>query len=346
MAIQLNHKFYPNKVSTKEQTRLSGEKAVIDTVSPNFLELTPFLSVCIPTYNRGHMLPAAIESVITQDFDNFELIICDNASTDNTEEVVKDYTDKRIRYVRYPTLVSMYANHNRCIELARGNWIIFLHSDDRINNLKSAQLILESLPSGVSACFPYRGAKEINLPTYQEWNFLEILQLMNGISPSGSIYQKDALDKQGGFAEDNIIADWEILLNMAWSRGLVYSYSSEPFVTRVVHGKNAYLKSIKDGTAHLGKSHCIKRLFADVSFNDFKKIINLIILQGAASKISLLYFYLLISGLDEKAEWFKKEAINLNKFSLLSAGSVYGILVKIMGRENFWRFYQKIRQIA
>ena len=346
MAIKASDNFTKKNVFTKEQTRLTGEKPVIDTISPPFLELNPFFSVCIPTYNRGSMLPAAIESVLTQDFDNFELIICDNASTDNTEDVVKNYLDKRIRYVRYPTLVSMYANHNRCIELARSNWIIFLHSDDQINNLKSAQLILKSLPSGVSACFPYQTTKDKNLPTYLEWNFLEILQLMNGISPSGSIYQKNALEKLGGFAEDNLIADWEILLNITWNQGLVYSYRSEPFVTRVVHGKNAYLKSIKDGSAHLGKSHCIKRLFADVSFSDFKKIIQSIIIKMTASKNSLLYFYLLISGLDEKAEYLKKEAISLNKFSLLSAGSVYGILAKIMGRDSFWIFYQKIRKIA
>jgi len=68
---------------------------------------TPFFSVCIPTYNRANFLPQAIESVLAQDFTDFELIICDNASTDNTQEVVEKYQDKRIRYCRYEDLVNM-----------------------------------------------------------------------------------------------------------------------------------------------------------------------------------------------------------------------------------------------
>jgi glycosyltransferase involved in cell wall biosynthesis len=92
----------------------------------------PLLSVCIPTYNRAAMLVDAIESALTQGFEDFELIVCDNASTDDTEAVVKRYRDPRLRYCRFPELVGMYANHNRCIELARAPWIIFLHSDDRL----------------------------------------------------------------------------------------------------------------------------------------------------------------------------------------------------------------------
>lgn len=118
------------KSKPKEQPRDPHEKPVIDTGIPYSKENIPFFSVCIPTYNRADLLPTAIESVLSQDFDDFELIICDNASTDNTEEVVSSYQDRRIRYVRYENLVSMYANHNRCINLSRANWLLFIHSDD------------------------------------------------------------------------------------------------------------------------------------------------------------------------------------------------------------------------
>ena len=113
-----------------ETKRSSDEKPVIDT--GKITERQLFFSVCIPTYNRANFLPQAIESVLAQDFTDFELIICDNASTDNTQQVVENYQDKRIRYVRYEDLVSMYANHNRCIELSTSHWLLFVHSDDHI----------------------------------------------------------------------------------------------------------------------------------------------------------------------------------------------------------------------
>jgi glycosyltransferase involved in cell wall biosynthesis len=118
-----------SKPKPQEIVRDPNEKPVIDT---GMMDRIPFFSVCIPTYNRASFLPKAIESVLSQDFTDFELVICDNASNDNTEEVVKNYRDERIRYVRYKYLVSMYANHNRCIDLASSCWLLFVHSDDYI----------------------------------------------------------------------------------------------------------------------------------------------------------------------------------------------------------------------
>jgi len=117
------------KSKAQEKVRDIHETAIVDTGA---MDRVPFFCVCIPTYNRANFLPEAIESVLSQDFTDFELIICDNASTDNTEEVVKQYQDNRIRYVRYKNLVSMYANHNRCISLASSNWLLYVHSDDHI----------------------------------------------------------------------------------------------------------------------------------------------------------------------------------------------------------------------
>lgn len=59
----------------------------------------PTVSVVIPTYNRAHLVSRAIQSVLNQTYQDFELIVVDDASTDNTEEVVKDFKDNRIRYI-------------------------------------------------------------------------------------------------------------------------------------------------------------------------------------------------------------------------------------------------------
>lgn len=91
---------------------------------------TPKISVCIPTYNRAHYIKEAIESVLMQDYENFELIICDDASTDYTGEVVQSYKDPRIRYVRNANNLGQWENSNKSIYLSRGEYVIFMTDDD------------------------------------------------------------------------------------------------------------------------------------------------------------------------------------------------------------------------
>ena len=61
---------------------------------------SPYVSVILPTYNRAHTLLRSIESVLNQTYSNFELIIVDDGSTDNTTEVVKSFNDSRIIYIK------------------------------------------------------------------------------------------------------------------------------------------------------------------------------------------------------------------------------------------------------
>ena len=89
----------------------------------------PFFSVVIPTYNRARMIAKAIESVLEQEFDNWELIIVDDGSTDNTKEVISKYTDGRIRYI-YQDNTERSAARNNGINKAHGKYICFLDSDD------------------------------------------------------------------------------------------------------------------------------------------------------------------------------------------------------------------------
>ena len=90
----------------------------------------PKISICIPTYNRANFLRSAIQSVIEQDFSNFELIIVDNCSTDNTREVILEFDDPRIKFFVNDSNIGMVRNWNKCLELANGEIIWILHSDD------------------------------------------------------------------------------------------------------------------------------------------------------------------------------------------------------------------------
>ncbi|MGN6380150.1 MAG: glycosyltransferase [Gaiellales bacterium] len=91
---------------------------------------SPRVTVALATYNREAYLAEAIRSVLDQDFADFELLVCDNASTDGTRELVASFGDPRIRYLRNPENLGMVASWNRLVEEARGELIANLCDDD------------------------------------------------------------------------------------------------------------------------------------------------------------------------------------------------------------------------
>jgi len=91
---------------------------------------TPTVSVIIPTYNRAHLVSRAVRSVLDQTYQDFELVVVDDASTDNTEKVVKGFNDDRIRYFHHSENRGGSAARNTGIEAAKGEFIAFLDDDD------------------------------------------------------------------------------------------------------------------------------------------------------------------------------------------------------------------------
>ncbi len=90
----------------------------------------PLVSVIIPTYNRAHLLGRAIQSVLDQTFEDYELIVVDDASTDDTEEIVNAFSDPRLRYVRHGENRGAPAARNTGIQVSNGAYVGFLDSDD------------------------------------------------------------------------------------------------------------------------------------------------------------------------------------------------------------------------
>jgi glycosyltransferase involved in cell wall biosynthesis len=93
--------------------------------------LRPKVSIQMCTYNRAHYIEQAIQSVIAQTFTNWELLILDDTSTDNTEEVIFKYqNDQRIKYFKNDTNLGIAKNRNRGLALSQGKYIAVLDSDD------------------------------------------------------------------------------------------------------------------------------------------------------------------------------------------------------------------------
>lgn len=90
----------------------------------------PLVSIIMPTYNHARFIGEGIESVLNQTYKNFELIIIDNFSEDNTEEIVASYKDDRIKYLKFRNNGSTGVSRNYGIRHAKGEYIAFLDSDD------------------------------------------------------------------------------------------------------------------------------------------------------------------------------------------------------------------------
>lgn len=90
------------------------------------------VSVCIPTYNRSSYLQYAINSVLQQTYQDWELIVCDDGSTDDTPEVVASYNDARLRYVRHPQNIGRSQNMRSGFDAATGDYFIKFDDDDAI----------------------------------------------------------------------------------------------------------------------------------------------------------------------------------------------------------------------
>jgi glycosyltransferase involved in cell wall biosynthesis len=93
---------------------------------------TPEVSICLTTYNRASSLSKTIDSLLAQKFTNFELIICDDNSSDNTQALCLEYVnrDQRVQYHRNPQNLKMPGNLNKSISLAKGEYIANLHDGD------------------------------------------------------------------------------------------------------------------------------------------------------------------------------------------------------------------------
>lgn len=121
-------------------------------------DLVPKVSIGLPVYNGEKYLGAAVDSILSQDFEDFDLVLCDNASTDRTAEICQAYAarDKRVRYVRNATNIGAAPNHNRVVELATGQYFKWAAHDDvsKPGLLKRCVEVLEQAPPSVALVYP------------------------------------------------------------------------------------------------------------------------------------------------------------------------------------------------
>ena len=123
--------------------------------------IIPKVSVIIATYNRATLLPRAVNSVLDQTYSDFELIIVDDCSLDDTQEVIRTFTDPRIRIIQHGANRGAAATRNTGIAHARGEYITFLDDDDECTPNRLADQV-SVLDTNTDVGMVYGWIEEIN----------------------------------------------------------------------------------------------------------------------------------------------------------------------------------------
>ncbi|MBK7665077.1 MAG: glycosyltransferase family 2 protein [Sterolibacteriaceae bacterium] len=141
--------------STIHRTTIEQRPTMTQDTCPPVASNHPLVSIGLPVYNGQKYLRVAIDSVLAQSFEDFELIISDNGSTDATQEICQSYADRdrRIRYIRQPQNRGAGFNYNFVFHEARGQYFKWLAHDDYFapDNLKASVEALNANPALVLA---------------------------------------------------------------------------------------------------------------------------------------------------------------------------------------------------
>ena len=187
------------------------------------MESNPLVSVLMTAYNREKYIGEAIESVLASSLNNFELIIVDDGSMDNTVIIANNYlaVDNRIKLYVNKANQGQFANRNIAASYAKGKYLKYLDSDDYIYPYSLTMMVdaMEKFPdAGLAFCLTHGPCKK-PLPyiVYPEealrQHFFEGGLLFCG--PSGLIIKKEAFEMVGGFEEFGMPSDNHLTLKIA-----------------------------------------------------------------------------------------------------------------------------------
>jgi glycosyltransferase involved in cell wall biosynthesis len=183
----------------------------------------PLVSVLMTSFNREKYIGEAIDSVLRSEYGNFELIIVDDASSDNTVKIAKSFADKdpRVRLYENPQNLGDYQNRNQAASFARGKYLKYVDSDDLIypHTLNVMVEAMEKFPEAGMALSARSIDFEYAYPffsdpkkSYEDYFILDGF-LANG--PLASIIRRDVFMMLNGFSGKRMVGDLELWLIIA-----------------------------------------------------------------------------------------------------------------------------------
>jgi len=234
------------------------------------------VSVIIPTYNRAHLVGRAIQSVLNQTYQDFELIIVDDGSTDNTEEVIRKFQehDKKIKYIKHDKNKGSSAARNTGIKASRGEYIAFQDSDDEWfpEKLKKQMEFFKNMPVEVGIVYSDMWRITGNIKRYfyspkimPKHKIIYERALDYGVSNIGiqtSLIKKEVFDKAGMFDEKfSRFIDLEFFIRL--SKYYYFFHIEEPLVN--------YFDADKGISSNTKALITARKLILEKYFADIKK---------------------------------------------------------------------------
>lgn len=184
----------------------------------------PLVSVIIPTHKRAHLLRRAIKSVLSQTWQDYELIVVDDASGDGTPDVIASFHDRRIKYVRHEMNRGGPAARNTGIGMARGRYIALLDDDDEWHATKLEKQINAFKEAANGVGFIYSGfeVRDENgevvgttLPAHRGNLHMNLLQRNMIGGSSVPLIKRECFDKVGFFDESlTSCQDWDMWMRI------------------------------------------------------------------------------------------------------------------------------------
>lgn len=222
--------------------------------------MSQLISVIIPTFNRADLIKRAIESVINQTYGNIEVIIVDDGSTDNTEQIVKSVKDDRVKYIKQENSGACVAR-NTGIEHANGSIISFLDSDDEweLSKLEKQYDFMKENSSKAVACnywFEKNGEKRVYISNHSEKVFsIDELLDYNYVTTGSLLIEKKLLLGSGSFdPKMPRYQDWDLVIRV--SRLTPIHFIDEPLLT--LHSQDI---SISNSTSMEKKLLAVRKLY-------------------------------------------------------------------------------------
>jgi glycosyltransferase involved in cell wall biosynthesis len=315
----------------------------------------PKVSVCIPTYNGRRYLRQAVDSVLNQEFDDYELVICDNASTDDTPEICRSYSDPRLRYTRFEDRTNQAGNFNRCLNEARGEHLTLLHADDFVlpGFLADRVKRLEDDPGlgFVFGAVKIVDANSVVISTGSRWpedrtfktgELVDSLLFGCIVSPPSLMVRKSCAKRIGMFKTDLTWGhDWEWALRLAEQfSGL---YASKPLAAYRVHAESGTAEQLNSAGNGHQERHILKATLARLVVSDrrFRQL-----RRPALWALSRRQMYFaeqaLMGGLRQAARnnlWYAAKS----DLRAITRPTFWAILAASGGSSNWYVRYRRVR---
>ena len=184
----------------------------------------PLVSVLMTAYNRQNYISEAVESVLSSTYKNFELIIVDDCSSDNTAAIAKDFEKKDNRVMVYVNEKNLgdYANRNKAASFAKGKYLKYLDSDDYMYP-HSLEIMVEYMQAHADVALAFcdhviQDDATIYPIKYFPDEAYKIHFLKGGLfhaGPGGTILSREKFDEEGGFAETRFLSDTDLIMRLA-----------------------------------------------------------------------------------------------------------------------------------